>query len=79
MWRAYSLFGRDFSDEYENLKDNSPYPVSAKINTPISPELLMKVHRDHYEGTKYDLTVGIASGPFGSPLRYDKGQEKTLG
>lgn len=39
----------------------------------------MKVHRDHYEGTKYDLTEGLASGPFGSPVRYDKGEETTIG
>jgi dipeptidase len=27
--------------------------------------------RDHYEGTKYDLTKGYAAGPFGDPNRFD--------
>ena len=26
--------------------------------------------RDQYEGTPFDLTKGIASGPFGDPMRY---------
>jgi len=27
------------------------------------------VYRDHYEGTEYDLTKGMAAGPFGNPNR----------
>ena len=27
--------------------------------------------RDHYEGTDYDLTQGIQSGPYGDPNRFD--------
>ena len=29
------------------------------------------MQRDHYEGTQFDLTVGLASGPYGNPNRYD--------
>merc|ERR1712178_515676 len=31
--------------------------------------MLMDVYRDHYGGTAYDLTVGLAAGPFGNPNR----------
>lgn len=27
--------------------------------------------RDHYEGTAFDLTQGIAAGPYGDPNRFD--------
>lgn len=30
MWRAYSMMGLEFPDEYENLRNKSPYPVTAK-------------------------------------------------
>jgi len=30
----------------------------------------MKIKRDFMEGTEFDLTVGLAAGPFGNPNRY---------
>jgi len=30
---------------------------------------VMDVYRDHYEGTEYDLTKGVAAGPWGNPNR----------
>lgn len=34
----------------------------------------MKINRDHYEGTKYDMTKGLAAGPYHAPIRYDGGE-----
>ena len=31
---------------------------------------IIRILRDHYEGTAYDLTKGIAAGPYGNPNRY---------
>ncbi len=31
----------------------------------------MHILRDHYEGSQFDLTKGLASGPYGEPNRWD--------
>lgn len=31
----------------------------------------MKINRDHYEGTQFDMTQGVQSGPYGDPNRFD--------
>ena len=31
----------------------------------------MRVQRDHYEGSAFDLTQGLAAGPYGDPNRWD--------
>jgi len=46
------------------------YPLSVKPDHLVSVEELMMIKRDHYEGTEFDLTQGLAAGPFGNPNRY---------
>ena len=46
------------------------YPFSVKPDKPVTPQDIMRINRDHYEGTEYDLTKGLAAGPFGCPNRY---------
>lgn len=42
-----------------------------KVDKKITVEDMLRLLRDHYEGTDLDLTQGIAAGPFGDPDRYD--------
>jgi dipeptidase len=46
------------------------YPFSIKPDAPLSVRDVMELHRDHYEGTEFDMTEGLAAGPFGFPNRY---------
>jgi len=70
VWGAYRLFGQNFSDDYEDLRYNATYPVTAKPGQPITVNDLFRIHRDHYEGTKYDMTQGLAAGPWADPDRW---------
>ncbi len=71
VWRVFSLAApsKDFSPWVKDgfTKD---YPFSVKPDRKLGVRDLMRLHRDHYEGTEFDLTKGTAAGPFGYPDRY---------
>lgn len=73
--RVWSMFRRcapsmklspDFQRGVEGAK---PYPLWIKPDAKLTLQDVMRVMRDHYEGTPFDMTNGIDAGPFGSPLR----------
>ena len=47
-----------------------PYPLWIKPDRKLSVADVFSLMRDHYEGTPYDMTKGIAAGPFGAPDRW---------
>jgi len=54
----------------------NPYPGTvAAPRGSITAAKIMEVLRDHYEGTPYDLTAGMAAGPFGTPNRAGQSKE----
>merc|ERR1719162_2141634 len=72
MWRVYSLLSGEELDpekgEVPTTRD--PYPASFPVQEgSVTPQKIMSVLRDHYEGTPYDLTAGMPAGPFGTPNR----------
>jgi len=80
MWGAYRLLAPKFTEAhllptYGSLKDDAPYPATAPVDPEqkITLEALFATHRDHYGGTPYDLTQGLAAGPYGDPNRFSGG------
>lgn len=55
------------------------YPFSLKPDKLISSQDVMRCFRDHFEGTEFDQTVGLAAGPFGSPVRWGGPSTQTGG
>ena len=77
QWRIFDLAApsRRFSGETDEW--GSDYPFSVKVEGSLDAPKVMSILRDHYEGTEYDMTRGIASGPHGDPARWDMaGTEK---
>ncbi len=71
IWRIFNIVApytkiSPYTDDYA-----SDYPFSVKAEKPLTPQDLMQMQRDHYEGTEFDLTKGVASGPYGDPNRFD--------
>ena len=74
--RVWSIFRRaapslDLSpDFHRGIDDAAPYPLFVQVERKLSAHDVMALMRDHYEGTRYDMTKGIAAGPFSSPYRF---------
>jgi len=75
MWRIFNLLSPEEGAKLDPNRGNLPHtkdPYPASVPAPkgsVTPRMVMNVLRDHYEGTPYDLTAGMAAGPFGSPNR----------
>ncbi len=66
-WRVFDLLAPSLNlDPYQV----DQYPFSIKPDKKVSVQDVMAIMRDFMEGTEFDLTVGLAAGPFGNPNRY---------
>ncbi len=71
VWRVFDRVNPDLClspwvmDGY--TKD---YPFSIKPNRKLTLRNVFALYRDHYEGTQFDLTQGVAAGPYGDPNRF---------
>lgn len=74
--RVWSIFRRaapslDLSpDFHRGVPDAAPYPLWIKPDAKLTVADVMALMRDHYEGTDFDMTVGLDSGPFNTPNRW---------
>jgi dipeptidase len=74
--RVWSIFRRaapskEFSPDYHRAVEGAePYPLWIKPDQKLSLSDVFSLMRDHYEGTDYDMTRGIDSGPYGTPNRW---------
>ena len=73
VWSFFRTVAADM-DQYEDYAmGHNPanrMPLWVKPIEKISPKLLMDCMRDHYEGTKMDMTTDIGAGGEGCPYRW---------
>jgi len=89
MWGVFGLIAPSatLSATYGNLKEDSPYPFAVKVDTNrlATPQSLMSVMRDWYNGTEYTTgsskTGTLAGSAFETPDRYSGsvGESKVQG
>ncbi len=58
------------ADYHRGISGAEPYPLWVKPDMKLSRENVFGIMRDHYEGTDYDMSTGMDSGPFGTPNRW---------
>ena len=68
-----------YSDGWQSIgfgeKGDQPYPFSVKVDKLLSLQDIMRMSRDQFEGTVFDMTTGVDAGPFGDPMRYLPGKK----
>ena len=73
VWAFFRTVADDM-DQYEDYamghNKHNPMPLWVKPRTKIAPKVVMDCMRDHYEGTKMDMTTDIGAGGEGLPYRW---------
>eukprot|EP00397_Hematodinium_sp_SG-2012_P024883 GEMP01025948.1.p1 GENE.GEMP01025948.1~~GEMP01025948.1.p1 ORF type:complete len:531 (+),score=128.42 GEMP01025948.1:365-1957(+) len=74
-WRLFNLVAPSLQLAF--MDDALLYPFSVKVDKKLSHRDVMRLTRDHYGDTPFDMTVGYFAGPFGNPNRMDGGAGMT--
>lgn len=72
VWRMFDRINPDLglSPWVNGGGYTADYPFSVTPTTKLAASDIFALYRDHYEGTQFDLTKGVAAGPYGDPNRY---------
>lgn len=71
VWRVFDLAAPSLKLPAKTNAYADDYPFSVPVDRPLDEDDLMRWNGDHYEGTEFDLTKGVAAGPYGDPARFD--------
>lgn len=71
IWRVFDLLAPSLrlDPDWGYLQEAPTYPQAVVPEQPVSVRRFFGLLRDHYEGTPFDLTAGLAAGPYGSVRR----------
>lgn len=76
VWRAQMLAAPSLElSPWAEGPYTRAYAFAVKPDKKLSPRDVFAIHRDNYEGTEFDLTKGLAAGPFGDPNRFEGNAE----
>ncbi|HPC02929.1 MAG TPA: C69 family dipeptidase [Syntrophales bacterium] len=78
VWRAQSLVAPSLDlPAWVEGAFTRKYPFAVKPDQKLAVANIFSIHRDNYEGTEFDMTKGLAAGPFGNPNRFE-GQAESV-
>lgn len=71
-WRSFTMLIPSLADKLDPYLDpvNEQYQFSYPADKKLDVQDIMELYRDTYAGTQFDLTKGLAAGPFGNHVRY---------
>jgi len=71
VWRVMTMAAPSSQLPSDTTTFADDYPFDIKPDSLLTVKDVVAMHRDHYEGTPYDMTKGLAGGPYGDPSRFD--------
>ncbi|MFH1195448.1 MAG: C69 family dipeptidase [bacterium] len=71
VWSMFRRINKDMGKYIGYIRGETleRMPLFIKPDNKISVHDAMMLMRDHFEGTEFDMTKGIAAGPYNSPYR----------
>lgn len=81
VWRVLDVLAPSLQldPRLGTVSEYPTYPFSVKPDQPVEVETMMNLLRDYYQGTPYDMSKGLAAGPFGNPMRWDGDSKGVVG
>ncbi|DBA01297.1 TPA: hypothetical protein N0F65_001802 [Lagenidium giganteum] len=81
VWRVFDVVAPSLKldSTLGTFTQYATYPFSVQPDKPVELTTIMDLLRDYYQGTEYDMSKGLAAGPFGSPIRWDGPTKGVLG
>lgn len=81
VWRVFDVLAPSLQLDARlgSFSQYATYPFSIKPDRLVEAFQIMDLLRDHYEGTRYDMTKGLAAGPFGAPFAGRAAPVESLG
>ncbi|CAH0517049.1 unnamed protein product [Peronospora belbahrii] len=81
MWRVFDLVAPSLQldSRLGYYPEFSTYPFSVEPDRKLDVSDVTHLLRDYYQGTPYDLSKGLASGPFGMPMRWGGDEKGVVG
>ena len=79
VWRGLDTVApsQNFSPTVEGW-DSDYYPLSVKPDKKLAITDVMKLYRDYYQGTEFDMTTKNTAGGHGSPYDYTEKSERAI-
>ncbi|RLN49454.1 hypothetical protein BBJ29_000089 [Phytophthora kernoviae] len=72
IWRVYDLVAPSLKldSRLGHYPEYPTYPFSVQPDRKLGVVDVTNLLRDYFQGTPYDLSKGLAAGPFGMPMRW---------
>ncbi|KAG6977582.1 hypothetical protein JG688_00000180 [Phytophthora aleatoria] len=81
IWRVFDLVAPSLQldSRLGHYPEFPTYPLSVEPDRTLDVADVTRLLRDYFQGTQYDLSKGLAAGPFGNPMRWGGDEKGVVG